>query len=257
MAVVMVALVAAGCGSAHKPLPESSYRYKASGLVPVSSSPSAALASFASDAVASVFGHVPGTSLVAWSLAKPVAAYRSPRSGTLERRFPIRDEFGNPQVFLVKRAIPGWFEVYMPVRPNDSTAWIRSGSVELTTDPYEVQVNVAAHELTVLREGRAVVHTRVGVGEPTTPTPQGYFYIIEKLKMVPATGPYGTYAFGLSAYSNSLTTFGTGDAQIALHGTDEPASIGQNWSHGCVHMLDSVADWMARALPLGTPVQIS
>jgi lipoprotein-anchoring transpeptidase ErfK/SrfK len=75
--------------------------------------------------------------------------------------------------------------------------------------------------------------------------------------MVPATGPYGTYAFGLSAHSSVLKTFGTGDAQVALHGTNEPASIGQNWSNGCVHMRDGVANWMARTLPLGTPVQIS
>jgi lipoprotein-anchoring transpeptidase ErfK/SrfK len=125
------------------------------------------------------------------------------------------------------------------------------------TDPYEVKVNLAAHELTTLRDGRAVMRARVGEGGSATPTPRGYFYMIEKLRMVPATGPYGTYAFGLSAYSNTLTTFGTGDAQIALHGTDEPASIGQNSSNGCVHLLDRVANWIARTLPLGTPVQIS
>jgi lipoprotein-anchoring transpeptidase ErfK/SrfK len=120
-----------------------------------------------------------------------------------------------------------------------------------------VVVDLAAHELTTYRAGRAVMHTTVGVGKPATPTPHGLFYVAESLKMEPSTGPYGTYAFGLSAHSTVLKTFGTGDAQIALHGTNEPASIGKNWSNGCVHMSDTVADWLARTLPLGTPVQIT
>jgi lipoprotein-anchoring transpeptidase ErfK/SrfK len=83
------------------------------------------------------------------------------------------------------------------------------------------------------------------------------FYVMEKLRMVPPTGPYGTYAFGLSAYSNVLTTFGTGQAQIALHGTNEPSTVGQDTSNGCLHLTDSVANWLAQTLPLGTPVQIT
>jgi lipoprotein-anchoring transpeptidase ErfK/SrfK len=198
-----------------------------------------------------------GTSAVAWSRSRPVAVYRSLRARSPERRFPIRNQFGITQVFLVKHAVPGWLEVYLPVRPNDSTGWIRSSSVDLTLNRYRVLVNVAAHELTTLHAGRVIMHATVGVGKPATPTPHGLFYVIEKLKMVPDTGPYGTYAFGLSAYSDVLKTFGTGDAQIALHGTDEPGSIGQNWSNGCVHLPDSVADWLAKRLPLGTPVVIS
>jgi lipoprotein-anchoring transpeptidase ErfK/SrfK len=263
---MLVALGAAGCGASHGPSPEATYRYKTTGLVPVSFSAgkaSSALASLASDAVASQLPvalerTLPrGTSAVAWSLSRPVAIYRSPRARAPERRFPLHDQFGITQVFLVKRAIPGWLEVYLPVRPNDGTAWIHSSSVDVTLNPYRVVVNVAAHELTTLRAGRVLMHATVGVGKPATPTPHGLFYVIEELKMVPDTGPYGTYAFGLSAYSNVLKTFGTGDAQIALHGTNEPGSIGQNWSNGCVHLPDSVADWLAKKLPLGTPVQIS
>jgi lipoprotein-anchoring transpeptidase ErfK/SrfK len=266
MAAMLVALAATGCGSSRGRSPEASYRYKAAGLVPVSFSAgkaSTALASLASDAIADQLPvdlerALPrGTSAVAWSESRPVAVYRSPRDRTAERRFPVHDQFGITQVFLVKHAVPGWLEVYLPVRPNDSTGWIRSSSVDLTTNPYRVVVNVAAHELTTLRSGRAIMHATVGVGKPATPTPHGFFYVIEELKMVPDTGPYGTYAFGLSAYSNVLTTFGTGDAQIALHGTDEPTSIGKNLSNGCVHLPDSVADWLAKRLPLGTPVQIS
>lgn len=261
MAVVLAALVAAGCGSTGRAPTEATFRYATSGLIPVSFSSGAttnALASFASDALAVDVGRgLPrGMSAVASSLNRPVAVYRAPGDAVPEQRLPVHDQFRITQVFLVARSQPGWLEVYLPTRPNNSTGWIRSSSVQLTLDPYRVVVDTATHELTTLEGGRAVMHTTVGIGKSATPTPHGLFYIVEDLRMVPPTGPYGTYAFGLSAHSNVLTSFGTGDAQIALHGTNEPASLGQNWSNGCIHMSDSIANWMARTLPLGTPVQV-
>ncbi|MDQ6776144.1 MAG: L,D-transpeptidase [Actinomycetota bacterium] len=264
MAAPLAALLAGGCGGAGTPHTEAAFRYPTSGLVPVSLSLSttdaaSALASFASLAVAADINHrlPPGTSAVASALGRPVSVYRSFRDRRAERQFAPKDQYGITQVFLVKRATPGWLQVYLPVRPNDSTGWVRSSSVALTLDSYRVVVKAAAHELTTFHAGRALMHAIVGVGKPATPTPRGLFYVVEELRMIPSTGPYGTYAFGLSAHSTVLKTFGTGDAQVALHGTNEPASIGQNWSNGCVHMSDSVADWLARTLPLGTPVQIT
>ena len=197
-----------------------------------------------------------GTSEVAWAVRGAVSVYRSRRDRRPERRFPALNSFGVTQVFLVKRATAAWLEVFLPTRPNGSTAWVRSSSVGLTLNPYRVVVDTARHRLTTLRAGRVVMHAPAGIGKSATPTPLGLFYIAEELKMVPATGPYGTYALGLSAHSNVLQTFGTGDAQVALHGTNEPWTIGQNTSNGCVHLSDSVATWLARNLPLGTPVQI-
>jgi lipoprotein-anchoring transpeptidase ErfK/SrfK len=263
-AAVLLSLLAVGCGGAGAVHTEAAFRYASSGLVPVSGSLStakatSALASFASVALAAdINRRLPrGTSAVAWALTHPVAVYRAPHQRRAERQFSPHDQYGITRVFLIKRAIPGWLEVYLPTRPNQSTGWVRSASVGLTLDSYRVVVDTARHELTTFRGGRVVMRATVGIGKPATPTPRGAFYIVQELKMVPATGPYGTYAFGLSAHSSVLKTFGTGDAQVALHGTNEPASIGQNWSNGCVHMRDGVANWMARTLPLGTPVQIS
>lgn len=218
-----------------------------------------ALASFASVALAADLDHrLPyGTSAVARALARPVPVYRTPRDARPEQQFSPHDQYGITQVFLVKRALPGWLEVYLPVRPNGSTGWVRSSSVGLSLDPYRVVVDTAKHELTTLRAGRAVMRTAVGIGKPATPTPDGLFYVVEELRVIPSTGPYGTYAFALSAHSDVLTKFGTGDAQVAVHGTNEPASIGRNWSNGCVHLSNSAAGWLARTLPLGTPVQIT
>ena len=71
--------------------------------------------------------------------------YGSPADPRPEpRQFPTVNQFGVAQVFLVKQASPGWLEVYLPVRPNDSTAWVRASSVRLTLDPYRVVVDTAA-----------------------------------------------------------------------------------------------------------------
>ncbi len=276
---ILAAVAAAGCGSSGKVPAEAGFRYAAAGLVPIApadasrpvpattSSPAPPphfsarnpilTSSVYPGALAVDLDRLPrGSSAVAWAAAAPVAIYRSWRDRRSERRFATHDGYGITQVFLVKRAIPGWLEVYLPVRPNDATGWVRSASVGLTIDPYRVVVDTARHELTTLRSGRPVMHAPVGIGKSATPTPLGLFYVAEELRMVPSSGPYGTYAFGLSAFSNVLQTFGTGEAQIALHGTDDPASIGEDWSNGCVHLSDSVADWLARTLPLGTPVQI-
>jgi lipoprotein-anchoring transpeptidase ErfK/SrfK len=244
----LAALVLAGCGSSRAAPKEANFRYAAAGLVPVA--PAHTLNAPKTPTTPR------GTSQVAYAVGRAVSVYRSRRDPRPERRFPALNPFKVRQVFLVKRAVPGWLEVYLPVRPNDATAWVRASSVGVTLDPYRVVVDTARHELTILRAGRVAMRAPAGIGKVATPTPHGLFYVLEKLRMVPATGPYGTYALGLSAYSNVLKTFGTGDAQVALHGTNEPWTVGQSTSNGCVHLSDRVATWLARTLPLGTPVEI-
>jgi lipoprotein-anchoring transpeptidase ErfK/SrfK len=67
---------------------------------------------------------------------------------------------------------------------------------------------------------------------------------------------YGTYAYGLSGFSNRLTSFAGGDAVIGVHGTNNPASIGHTVSSGCIRMLNSDIEKLVPVLPLGTPVEI-
>ena len=69
-------------------------------------------------------------------------------------------------------------------------------------------------------------------------------------------GPYGSYAYGLSGFSNVLTSFGGGDGVIGIHGTNDPSSIGQDVSHGCIRLQNADIERLVRFLPLGTPVDI-
>ena len=96
----------------------------------------------------------------------------------------------------------------------------------------------------------------VGIGHQATPTPTGSFYVTVKLRPPQISAVYGAWALGLSGYSDVLEQFGTGDGQIALHGTADPSDLGREVSSGCVRLDNEAITILARMLPLGTPVTI-
>jgi lipoprotein-anchoring transpeptidase ErfK/SrfK len=108
----------------------------------------------------------------------------------------------------------------------------------------------------VYKRNRLVHSERAGVGRSVLPTPSGTYFIVSLLKQPNPHGAYGPYAFGLSAYSNVLQSFGGGPGQIGLHGTDNPGGLGTNVSHGCIRIGNAGITRLARMLPLGTRVVI-
>jgi lipoprotein-anchoring transpeptidase ErfK/SrfK len=166
------------------------------------------------------------------------------------------NEDGAPLVFLVQKRVQYWIKVYLPVRPNGSTGWVRARSVRLAIDPYRVVVSLRARRVSVYERNRLVRSERAGVGRSVLPTPSGTYFLVSLLKQPNPHGAYGPYAFGLSAYSNVLQSFGGGPGQIGLHGTDDPSRLGTNVSHGCIRISNAGITRLARMLPLGTPVTI-
>jgi lipoprotein-anchoring transpeptidase ErfK/SrfK len=169
------------------------------------------------------------------------------------------NELGSPLVLLTVARAGDWFQVLLPTRPNGSTAWVRSADVEVTSPMNRVEVSLAAQELRVVRnlDGAVLLTSVIGVGSPTTPTPTGRFFVRDLFPTGTMDHPYGPFAFGLSGHSDVLTAFGTGDGRIAIHGTNQPATIGAAASNGCVHVPNDVALELVALLPLGTPVTIS
>jgi lipoprotein-anchoring transpeptidase ErfK/SrfK len=199
----------------------------------------------------------PAPAIVARAKTQTVAVYRSPHA---RRPFlTLRNPVGGvgPLVFLVKQRAAGWEKVYLPVRPDGSTGWVRDSALDLARDPYRVVVSLRQRTITVWKGARIVHHERAGVGRSVLPTPTGTYYILDVLKQPNPGGPYGPYAFGLSAFSNVLYSFGGGPGQIGLHGTNEPGKLGTEVSHGCIRISNAGITRLARLLPLGTPVQIS
>lgn len=184
--------------------------------------------------------------------------YRATPSGRAIGTLAATNPFGTPMVLALVGDPDGsgWLHVELPIRPNGSTGWIAASAASLTVTSYKVVVSLAARMLTVTDAGRVVVRTPVAIGAPATPTPPDQTYLWELIKPDDASGPYGPYVFGLGEYSDAYSVFNGGDAQIAIHGQNEPWSIGQAASHGCVRLPNDVITQLAGVLPLGTPVSI-
>ena len=152
---------------------------------------------------------------------------------------------------------PGWVKVLLPTRPNGSSGWIHAGDVQVSADPYHMQVDVAAPQITVFNGTQVVYQGPVADGAPDTPTPPGLFYARVLLQTPDPNSVYGPFAYGLSAHSDALTTFEGGDAEIGIHGNNDASALGKSVSHGCVRMDNGAITELAKVLPLGTPVQIN
>lgn len=198
---------------------------------------------------------VAATSLVVRS-DRDIALHDGP-DGATTRTLAAATEFGSPVSLLVTEAQPGWVKVLVPGRPTGATAWVNADDVELRQVTTLVHVDLAARTLTLYDAGQVVLTTPVAVGSPEAPTPTGTFSVTDKLQTPNAGGAYGPYAFGLSGRSEVLTEFAGGDGQIGIHGTNDPASIGNDVSHGCIRVPNDVIEQLEQILPLGTPVVVS
>jgi lipoprotein-anchoring transpeptidase ErfK/SrfK len=163
-----------------------------------------------------------------------------------------------PIVFLVKTLGEERVEVYLPVRPNGSTGWVDADDVTITRVNHRIEVGITEKRIRVYDGADLVVDEPVGVGRSDRPTPGGIYYLKELLQPPSPDGPYGIYAYGLSGFSNVLESFNGGPGVIGIHGTNDPGSIGQDVSSGCIRLNNDVIDRMVTeiGLPLGTPVEI-
>jgi lipoprotein-anchoring transpeptidase ErfK/SrfK len=186
-----------------------------------------------------------------------IQVYDGP-NGAVQTTLSARTDYLQPRTFLVIENQGDWLKVYLPMRPNDATGFIRTSDVNLADIPFEIHVTLGDHMLRMLKDGQEVLSSPVVIGAPNTPTPVGTFFITDPvdLKASP-NGAYGAYALGLSGYSEVLYEFNGGPGQIAVHGTNNPSQVGSSISNGCVRVPNDIILQIADQAPLGTPVIIS
>ena len=239
---VAVALVLAGCAAGHRP---------ASGLLAVRTQHC-----------------VPGRLYPVGSLSRAYAAV-APNGATALRtpggrsiaHFGSKNANGFPTVFGIVGTIvrtscaPSWYRVELPIHPNGATGYVPASSVEVHAVSTRIVVDVSQRRLTLFRAGKPFLTTRVAVGTAATPTPTGRYYVNQRLVPDDPNGPFGPAAIGISAYSNVLTGWTQG-GPIAIHGTDEPWSIGKAASNGCVRVPNATLERLYPLASAGTPVII-
>jgi hypothetical protein len=148
-----------------------------------------------------------------------------------------------------------WVEVPLATLPNGRTGWVPRGALGPANVIHtHLVIDQSRLTATLYRDGNQVFQAPIGVGAPGSRTPDGSFYVREKLNGF--NNPfYGPIAFGTNGRSATLTDW-PGGGFIGIHGTNEPQLIPGTPSHGCIRLKNDDIVALARLMPLGTPVTI-
>jgi lipoprotein-anchoring transpeptidase ErfK/SrfK len=118
-----------------------------------------------------------------------------------------------------------------------------------------IVVSIPDRKLAVLESGKVVRVFPTAVGKPSTPSPAGAYTIVQRIpdptwyyqgKIVRPgkENPLGTRWLGLS-----MSGYG-------IHGTNSPASIGHNVSHGCIRMNNRDVEQLFEMVAIGDAVEL-
>jgi hypothetical protein len=194
-------------------------------------------------------------------IRRPASVRGRPSDGAHQLgRFARLDQNGYPTIFgvlgaRVRGCRPVWLRVRVPSAPNGGAGWVRASEVRVYPVNARIDVDLSSRWISAFSRGRLALRARVAIGAPQTPTPVGRFYVDERFVLSNADGPFGVSALGISAHSEVLQDWVEG-GPIALHGTNDPASIGGAVSHGCVRLTNADMGRLFRLAPAGTPVVI-
>jgi lipoprotein-anchoring transpeptidase ErfK/SrfK len=157
-------------------------------------------------------------------------------------------------VLAVVEQRTGWLGVLTEQRPG-KVAWIPGDAAELLLEPWSLRIDLSQRRVTVSHEGEVVRRFDVGIGAPGSPTPTGRFGVTDTLRLTGGS-PYGCCAIALTARQRDIPQGWTGGDRVAIHGTDNPSSIGKAVSHGCLRTAEDDLRWLLARIPLGSHVEI-
>jgi hypothetical protein len=203
-----------------------------------------------------------GNGRVAYALVAQgrTTAYARP-GGRAIRTFAPMTSLGFPTVFGVlgvvtnEKCEPAWYRVQLPIRPNGATGYVRAEGLDLVRVTTRIEIDLSERSVMLLRNGRRVFHAVGAVGSSATPTPTGRYYVNQRIRVADPDGPYGPVVLGISGFSPVLTGWAEG-GPIAIHGTNDPASVGKAVSNGCIRLHNATLVRLYDATPAGTPVLI-
>ena len=107
-----------------------------------------------------------------------------------------------------------------------------------------VWIDLDEKALRVYEHGEMTARYPIASGAPGTPSPIGVFRV--NSRFATELSGFGTRFLGLSVPWGSY----------GIHGTNKPASIGQNASHGCIRLSVADAETLYAMIPGGTRVVV-
>jgi hypothetical protein len=186
------------------------------------------------------------------------ATVRSSPGGAIVAHLPAATPLGAPTWLWVLRTTANrrWGRVVLPLKPNGRSGWISLHGLRTVHTSTWIRTSLHARRIWLMHGSRPLASFSAAIGAVTTPTPIGRFSVTDSLATGDPSGPFGWYAFGLSGHQPHLPRNWSGGDQLAIHGTDDPASIGTAASHGCLRVSPQALARLRPALHLGTPVVI-
>jgi lipoprotein-anchoring transpeptidase ErfK/SrfK len=193
-----------------------------------------------------VLVHVPRT----------LPAYARPRAGASQVGVvPAGSKYYGIPIVAWVETVSGdgrWGLVELPYTWPRREGWIRLRGLERDETRVQVHVDLSQHSVTVRKFGRVLFRAPGATGASSTPTPVGEYFVTDRVPF--SGGSYGTFAFGISGIQPRLPAGWTGGNQLAIHGTNNPSSIGRSASAGCVRVSETTLDRLIPLLRYGTPV---
>ena len=118
-----------------------------------------------------------------------------------------------------------------------------------------IVISIPDRKLALIENGKVVKIYGTAVGAPGTPSPSGTFTIIRR---VPNPTWYHAGHVVKPGKNNPVGTRWIGLSQkgYGIHGTNAPASIGHNVSHGCIRMRNRDVEELFEHVKIGDVVEL-
>lgn len=124
---------------------------------------------------------------------------------------------------------------------------------------YAIHINKSNNTLTVYKNSQMIRQFSVATGRNASQTPEGLFKIANKVEAPwynPKNIPGGVPENPLGSHWLGLNVPGTNNFIYGIHGTNDPSSLGNYVSLGCIRMHNEDVLWMYNTIPLNTSVYI-
>src|SRR3954454_11423659 len=183
-------------------------------------------------------------------------ALRSKPGGRVIAHVSSTTQFGSGTTLAVAASRGHWIGVTSTDIPNGTLGWLKRDGLRTSTTHMAIRIDLSQRSLE-LRDGRRVIrHGSVGIGRPGSPTPTGRFSVTDKFPSSRYSAFYGCCIVALSGHQVNTPPGWQGGDRLAIHGTNDPGSIGVPSSAGCLHADADDLRLLMRRVPLGAPVFI-
>ncbi|MBC7461055.1 MAG: L,D-transpeptidase, partial [Thermoleophilia bacterium] len=135
-------------------------------------------------------------------------------------------------------------------------AWVALGGLSRGSTRTMVVADLSEHRLHAYRGCREVLDVPSAIGRSGSPSPVGRFWVTDRIAVPRSQPSFGSYAFGLSTFQPHPPAGWKGGNQMAIHGTNAPASVGTAASAGCLRVAEPTLATLKPLLRPGTPVII-